>query len=183
MAFPHPIVRNFGRVFEFPERFDGVLPVLWREGGVTIYQIPRRSPSLAHVIPEIELVRKPPSRTDDIAGLKKYDAALDNEPLPAAQTEWDGRNRLRVHAAASPGQIVSLQVSCHPGWRAFVNGRKTPILADGLGLMWLRPNCNGPCEIQLDYTGGFELRFARWLSVAALLLCLGLLCWPTTEKP
>jgi hypothetical protein len=183
VAVPAANSEEYWKGFVFPERFEGILPVLWREGGITIYSVPRRSPSLAHVLPETELVRNPPAYPDDIASLTVYDAALDNEPLPPAQTEWEGRNRLRVHAAASPGQIVSLQVSYHPGWRAFVNGRKTPILADGLGLMWLRPGCNGPCEIQLAYSGGFELRFARWLSAAALLCCLALLCWPTTEKP
>jgi hypothetical protein len=39
---------------------------------------------------------------------------------------------------------------------------------DGLGLMWLRPECHGPCEVQLDYDGGWELRACRWLSFMAL---------------
>jgi hypothetical protein len=34
--------------------------------------------------------------------------------------------------------------------------------------MWLRPGCNGPCEIVLDYDGGWQLRLCRWLSWLAL---------------
>jgi hypothetical protein len=43
--------------------------------------------------------------------------------------------------------------------------------------MWLEPDCAGPCEIQLDYDGGWELRICRWISVAVLaaLVVLALL--------
>jgi len=34
--------------------------------------------------------------------------------------------------------------------------------------MWLRPGCAGPCEIELDYDGGAELRICRWISYAAI---------------
>jgi len=34
--------------------------------------------------------------------------------------------------------------------------------------MWLRPNCAGPCNIELDYDGGLELLACRVISYAAL---------------
>jgi hypothetical protein len=34
--------------------------------------------------------------------------------------------------------------------------------------MWIRPGCNGPCEVELDYGGGWELRICHYLSLAAL---------------
>jgi hypothetical protein len=59
-------------------------------------------------------------------------------------------------------------VNYHPGWHAVAGGRVVQIHKDGLGLMWLRPGCNGPCEVDLEYDGGWELRLCRWLSYAAL---------------
>ena len=69
---------------------------------------------------------------------------------------------------AAPGQALSVQVSYHPGWHATLAGQPREVKKDGLGLMWLRPGFTGPCEIVLDYDGGWELRLCRWLSWAAL---------------
>jgi hypothetical protein len=49
-----------------------------------------------------------------------------------------------------------------------VAGQPRAIYKDGLGLMWLRPECGGPCEILLDYDGGWDLRLCRIVSYAAL---------------
>ena len=130
------------------------------------------------MIPEAALIPKALSRVDDIAGLERYNAALDDASLPLADMQWEGRNRIRIHTTASDGEIVSVQVSYHPGWHASVNGRHTPLHSDGLGLLWLRPACHGGCEIQLDYDGGFELRFCRYLTVAAFLVLIALFLWP-----
>ena len=47
----HPIVN--------PHKFDGVLPVLWHDEDDTIYAVPQRSGSLAHVMPREALVTRP----------------------------------------------------------------------------------------------------------------------------
>jgi len=56
-----------------------------------------------------------------------------------------------------------------------VGSRAIALRRDGLGLMWLQPDCSGICEIQLDYDGGWELRLCRYLSFAAVLLLLSVL--------
>ena len=43
---------------------------------------------------------------------------------------------------------------------------------DGLGLMWIRPGCNGACEVDLAYDGGWELRLCHYLSLAAIAALL-----------
>ena len=49
--------------YAYPRKFDGVLPVLWRESDVTIYAVPRRSRSLAHVVRQADLAPAfPPGR-------------------------------------------------------------------------------------------------------------------------
>jgi hypothetical protein len=156
-----PRSSEFWKGYTHPEKFDGILPVLWREDDVTIYQVPQRSASLGHVIPESAIARDP-------AAIDQYVAALDDPALPLAELEWQDRNHIRIRTAASPGQAVAVQVSYHPGWHAKVNGQRRMVQPDGLRLMWIRPECNGPCNVELDYDGGWELRICRYLSFAAL---------------
>jgi hypothetical protein len=50
VAVTSPGSKEFWGPFTDPAKFEGTLPVLWREDGVTIYRVPQRSASLAHVI-------------------------------------------------------------------------------------------------------------------------------------
>ena len=162
-----PDSQEYWKGFSQPAKFEGILPVLWRDSGVTIYKIPQRTSSLAHVVPETALVVHTPDRTD-IAEIERYTAALDDPSLPTPEFRWEGRNRMRILAAATAGQVLSIQVSYHPGWHARAGGQDRALNRDGLGLMWLRPGCAGPCEIQVDYDGGAELRVCRWISYVAI---------------
>ena len=58
-----------------------------------------------------------------------------------------------------------------------VENHQLELRRDGLGLIWVHPGCNGPCEVQLDYDGGWELRLCRWLSVLAVAGLLSLPFW------
>jgi hypothetical protein len=53
-----PNSTEFWKPFRHPARFHGVLPALWSEDGVTIYQVPRRSSSLAHLMPESAVLQR-----------------------------------------------------------------------------------------------------------------------------
>ena len=158
---------EFWKPYADPNKFEGLLPVLWKTDGVTIYRVPQRSASLAHVIPEASAARSPD-------GIEKYVSALNDPQLPLAEMKWEGHRRIRIRASASPAQVVSVQTAFHPGWRALANGRPAEIRRDGLGFLLVRPHCDGPCEIELDYDGGWEYRLCRWLSA---LTILGSLCW------
>lgn len=148
-------------------KFDGVLAPVWREEDVTIYRLPQRTLSLAHVLPEGALVQREPWQAEDIADLERYDAAVEDPSLAAFQ--WEGRNHMRIRTATAPGQVISVQVSYHPGWHARINGQPAEVRRDGLGLMWVRPAGTGPCVLEMDYDGGWELRLCRYASLAALL--------------
>jgi hypothetical protein len=151
-----------------PEKFEGVLPVLWQAGGVTMYRVPLREFTLAHIVPENAIVGRVPKEPDDTGGVERYVAGLDDPLLPGTSFDWEGRNRIRIRTTGVPGHVVSVQETYHPGWRATVAGSPRKIFKDGLGLMWLRPECHGSCEIVLDYDGGWELRLCRWLSWLAI---------------
>ncbi len=172
IAVSGPNSAEFWKPFTHPDKFQDLLPVLWRDSGVTIYKVPRRTGSLAHVVSETAVVTRPPASPRDTGDVEKYAAALEDVSLPPAVLEWMGRNRIQVRTTASPGQAISVQVSYHPGWHATMGGREIEVRRDGLGLMWLRPECSGPCETWLDYDGGWELRVCRYLSLATISVLL-----------
>jgi hypothetical protein len=175
IAVSGPASQEFWKPFTHPAKFAD-LPVLWREDDVTIYRVPQRTPSLAHVVPFAAILRQDPS---DISVVQKYVVALDDSSLPAAEMRWNGSNHIDVKTTAGPGQAISLQINYFPGWHARAGGRSLPLHRDGLGLMWFDPQCNGPCEVQLDYDGGWQLRLCHWASLAAfatlLVLPLGVM--------
>ena len=168
IAVSGPNSQELWKGFGHPKKFDGVLPALWSVDDVTIYRVPLRSDSLAHVVPESALVRRAPSGPRDTGDVEKYVAALEDRSLPVAQSRWEGGNRMHISTVAWPGQAISVQITHHPGWHAKANGISRPIQADGLGLMWLQAGCHGPCDVQLEYDGGTELWICRLLSALAL---------------
>jgi hypothetical protein len=172
VAVSGPDSHEYWKPFAHPAKFEGLLPVLWREDDVTIYRVPQRSGSLAHVVDPTAIVSRPPAGPRDTDAIEKYAAALDDPSVPSAEFHWAGPNNIQIRTTASPGQVISVQVSYHPGWHAKAENRPVEVRRDGLGLIWLQPACSGPCEIQLDYDGGWELRLCRYLSFAALVLLL-----------
>jgi hypothetical protein len=69
---------------------------------------------------------------------------------------------------------VSTQVTWRPGWNATVGGVARPVSKDGLGFLVVRPACQGPCTIEVSFDGGAEWRITCLLSLAVMLLALGL---------
>ena len=98
----HP-VRNF-------KKFDGVLPVLWREGQDAVYDVPRRSRSLAHVLPASRLVTVPPANGIDVKELAPFVEALESTEFTPASFRWEGTRRALIEAEARAGELASLRV-------------------------------------------------------------------------
>jgi hypothetical protein len=172
IAVSGPQSEEYWKPFTHPAKFEGVLQALWSSGGVTIYRVPLRTTSLAHVLPADVLPSRAPVAPSDVGPIDRYLAALDDPSLPLAELRWEGRNRMHIRTTALPGQILSIQVSYSPGWQAMVGGHRRELMRDKLGLMWLDPMCSGTCEIELEYDGGWALRICRWIS---LLPVVGLL--------
>ncbi|MDQ6664664.1 MAG: hypothetical protein M3Z23_09755 [Acidobacteriota bacterium] len=168
-AFGIQAVALGGRPFTNPRKFDSILPLVWREKEASIYRVPQRSASLAHAVRRENLVTRAPIHGLDVSEIRKYDAALEDPTLPAADFRWTSRHSAAVTATLSSGQLLSVQESYHTGWRAAVNGSRKKVTFDGLGLMVIEPDCNGPCVVELMYDGGVEMRIAGWLSLLALL--------------
>jgi hypothetical protein len=173
-----PRGREFYKAVANPRKFEGLLPVLWREGEDTIYGVPQRTDSLAHVIPASAVVQRAPLHGVDVEPIRPFVAALEDSSLPLAAIQWDSFSSGHIHATLRPGQVVSVQITYHPGWHAQVNGAPQPLVRDGLGLMIVKPDCSGPCTIDLSFDGGAEYKAAR---VASWLAALAALLWLATD--
>ncbi len=173
IAVPGPHSSEYYKPFANPRKFEGLLPVLWREGDDTIYALPSRSNSLAHVIAADSVVRHAPHTGLETTEIERYVKAMDDPSLPEAQFVWQDRHTAVIDAQLKPQQVVSVQVTYSPGWRAAVNGAPLSVNKDGLGLIVLEPACQSRCEITLVYDGGLEWRATCLASLAAFAIVLG----------
>jgi hypothetical protein len=162
--------QEYWKPFTHPDKFTGRLPVLWEEDDVAIYRVSPRDYSLAHVVEKSSLVSDSRGKLPPVSSIEPYVNQLDDPSIPKADLQWDGRNRIRIHAVTEPGQVISIQVSYHPGWRALVNGNAAKLHTDGLGLIWIEPGVGGPTDVDLTYAGGVELWVCRILNLTALVL-------------
>lgn len=156
--------------FTRPAKFKGRLPLLWEQDDVAIYRVSERRYSLAHVVEKSSLVADGRGKLPPVSSVEPYVAQLDDPSIPDAPLRWEGRNGIKIHAVTRPGQVISVQVSYHPGWKALVNGQPAALHKDGLGLMWLEPRASGVSEVELVYSGGAELWICRVLNLIALVL-------------
>ncbi len=158
--------------FLHPHKFEGRLPVLWRDGDDVIYEVPWQYYSIAHAIQPGDLVERTPINGVDTEPLAPYVAAIERPDAPELRVRWPDNETIVITGDVKPGQIVSVQENAHPGWHATVDGSPRRVFADKLGLIVVAPTCSGNCTIELRYDGGAELRVAHWINRAALAGCL-----------
>jgi hypothetical protein len=176
ITVPGPQSRDYFHPFRNPYKFEGLLPLVWRDNDDFIYRVPLRSPGLAHVIPAEALVTARPVHGLDVGPLSRYVAALEDPAIPAATLAWQNAERGRIVATVNPGQVVSVEITYDPGWRAWVAGRPALLHPDGLGFITIEPQCRGDCIVDLRFDGGAERRICAVLGIlVALALTIGLL--------
>jgi hypothetical protein len=169
ITVPGPHSREEYKPFRNPRKFDGVLPLLWHDEDDSIYAVPQRSNSLAHVIPAGAVVNRPPVNGLDVSEVARFVGAMEDSALPLADFSWQTGTRARIAAEVQPDQVVAVQVTYDPGWVATANGQGVPITRDGIGLMVLHPQCQGRCDILLNFDGGAQRRICLGLSVLVML--------------
>ena len=131
--------------YAHPEKFAG-LTELRREGGDVIYDVPRRSRSLAHAMRLSDQVQLTPVAYDTTA-IQPYLAALDDASFPAADFHWRAPDDAVITADLKPEHILSVQITWDKGWKAYA--------ADGVyppgAINWARwswsPSAVGPAPL------------------------------------
>ena len=160
------------KLFKDPKKFEGVLEVLWRDGGDVLYRVGKPHLSLARVVPRSCLVARTPVDGGDVDPLREYVTALEDPAMPEARFEWTSAHTARIVTEMKEGQVISWQEAWHAGWHASAGGKEIPIARDALGLMTIYPPA-GRSTIDLSYDGGVEMRIAHWLSaITAVILLL-----------
>ncbi len=172
-----PRSREVFKPFRNPWKFAGLLPEAWRDGDDVIYRVPQRSASLAHVIRAGDLPPRAPLHGLDVDPIRGYLRALEDPSLPPAALRWRNRHQAVITAPLARGQILSVQMSYHPGWSATVEGEPRRVMRDHLGQIEIEPGCEGPCTVELTYDGGTEMRVARAISWTAVIAGLMWLAW------
>jgi hypothetical protein len=161
LAIPGPKSPEFWKAIARPQLFEGC-EVLWKEDDTTICRVPGSTGALAHVLSPDTLIRREPHDWRDVEDVRRLDLTT------PADLRWEGTDAAFVRADVPAGKVLALQVTHHPGWSAKANGKAVALHRDALGLMWLDPECNGACDVRLDYDGGWELRLCRWISALTL---------------
>jgi hypothetical protein len=168
--------------FYHPHKFEGRLPVLWRDGDDVIYEVPEPFYSLAHAVERNDLVARAPANGVDTAPLIPYVAAIEL-PGAALRMRWLNNETAVISGKLKAGQLVSVQVSADRGWHATTYTAYTTytmdhspraVFADKLGFLTIVPNCSGDCTIGLHYDGGIEMQAAHWINRMAII---GSLLW------
>ena len=187
VAVPGPGSEEVYKPFVHPQKFDGLLPVLWQEGGDTIYAVPSPSSSLARVISKGAVVQRTPIHGLDVEEVERYVKSLDDPAMPKAALVWPNRHTMDIRTEMHSGELLSIQETYTPGWRVTVNGAQGRLRSDGLGLMILEPACDGRCDIALTYDGGTEWRMTCISSLLAFIAIAGYIVYcfrrPRSQEP
>jgi len=123
--------QNPYRDFAFPDKFSGVLPVLYDDSqGNVIYQVPRRYPSLARVVDRARFEAVQPLEQSNLDLLRAYTALIEEGPDAPVTTAWSGTDMMRVHARVAAGQSILVQVTYDPAWHAYAGGQTLPVHKD-----------------------------------------------------
>jgi hypothetical protein len=160
--------REIYKPFRRPDVFASSFPLALRDGDDAIYWVPGRDGTLAHIMAPESLVRDRPANGGDIAETRGYVEAL----TKPASFRWTSRHSAVIEAALRPEDVVSVQITYHPGWRALANGKPCRVSSDGLGQIVVEPACSGECKLDLVYDGGLEMGAATIVSGASWLGCL-----------
>lgn len=177
VAVGGPNSREAYHEMTFPYRYRGKLPLAWSDGDDYIYRVPERTPGLARVVRNRDIVRKPPLNGLDLVELRPFVAALDDAPLPVAAFEWQSSNRARIRSNLADDQVYSVSINWDRGWTAILNGHAISIRPDGLGLIVIEPHCSGPCEVELNWSAAPESWIATAVTIATFVVCALWIWW------
>ena len=158
--------------YHHPEKFYGVLPVIYDSGaGDRIYQTPRRFPERARVVVASAVQAIPPVDTNNPhASLAPYVELIENGPETRVAWARPSAELIRLKAQIADGEAVLVQESFDPAWRAYTGGTPLRLERDPvLGFMLIHAP-PGDHEIELVFTLPAGNRLGRWISALTLLI-------------
>jgi hypothetical protein len=110
-----------------PDKYEGKLEKIYNNAGDRIYRVPRRWEAVARVVDAARIHAIPVSDAQmDYDTLRKYLDIVERGPDSPVQLQWDGTDQMRLHARVGAGQLMLVQETYDPAWRAYVDGRSVP---------------------------------------------------------
>lgn len=165
--------------FTTPEKFRGLLPVLYDDQhGTIIYRVPRRNSGIGRVVDSGKLAAtEPPHNNADVDGLKKYlDIVEGSEQVPVSVV-WKGFDQAIVQAQTGAGQSVLLQETYDPAWHAYENGKLLSLHPDPVMNFTVIDASPGTHQIDLRFETPLENRIGQGLFLGGLA-AVGFLIFP-----
>jgi hypothetical protein len=162
--------REHYRDYVFPDKFRGVLPVIFDDGHDTVaYRIPRVHPGIGRVVDRKAIDGVGEIRSgEDAERLSRYVAAVENAGQAETPVQWRGFDEVEVRARAGTGQSVLLQESYDPAWHAYEDGRELTIRREpAMGFM-LVDVPEGTHALQFRFETPGENQVGRLLLLLAL---------------
>ena len=113
--------------FQYPQKFDGVLPVLFDDQqGDILYGVPRRYPARVRVVETARLnAVKPPRFNDDVEYLQAYVDVIEKGPDSPATLRAREPTPCALQAKLEAGQSVVVQETYDPAWHAWSGWQAT----------------------------------------------------------
>jgi len=162
--------------FKFPDKFSGVLPVLYDDGqGNVVYQVPRRYPSLARVVDRGRMQAVQPLEQANPDLLRAYTTVIEGGPDSPATSIWRGSDEMQVQARVAPGQSILVQVTYDPAWHAYAGGQALPVRRDRGADFSVIDTPPGDYDISFVFETPLENRVGwafTWLSLAIVAALL-----------
>jgi hypothetical protein len=156
-----------------PDRFEGKLEKVYDNEGNRIYRVARRFEPLARVVDAARIRAIAPSDSLlDYELVVKYVDAVEHGPDSAASLERPGTDEMRLHARLQPGQLLLVQETYDPAWKAYVNGAAVPTARDGMRFLLIDA---GPGD--RDVVLRFETPLENRVGQAVFLFALAALAW------
>ncbi|HZU24234.1 MAG TPA: hypothetical protein VFA04_01860, partial [Bryobacteraceae bacterium] len=173
VVVPDPSSPEPYRDYSNPQKFRGVLPVLYDDGrGTVIYRVPRAQPGAARVV-DASRLPGPIRGGDDRDRLTNYVAAI--ETPQAAAVNWRGFDEASIDTTTGAGQSVLVQQTFDPAWRARENGRTLPIRREPVMGFMLIDAPSGPHRIDLRFETPLENRIGQILFLLTLAAIMAML--------
>lgn len=151
-----------------PKKFEGVLPVLWRDDRSVVYQVPASDNGLAHVVPKSALPIRHPYNGIDIEPIAPLVNALDHPPA-STRFRWVNQHEAEITATTAADDVIYVQQTCDPGWHT---DRDLPVTCDLLGQTVIDPGTAGNHTIRLIYSGGPEDQAAQSAQMGGMVILI-----------
>ena len=162
-------------IYAYPMKFEGRLPVLYRDGeGTVLYGVPRRWKAIARVVDSRVADALPPVYApDDRAGVGAYVSAFEGGRDVPVTTEWQNPNVLAIRTNVRTGESVVVQVSYDSGWVASTPAGPVKVSMVPSGLVRLDPPA-GTQAIALEFPLPFAYQAGRAVTALTLFALLTL---------